>query len=65
MLTMNDRDKNFFMPLEDDKSMFQNMEAVWAASAKKSGSFNADDIAVQLSTSGQFRDKDDLKKNIG
>ena len=58
---MTDRDKNFFMTTEDSRSMFDNMESVWAAAGS---SLNAEDIAIQLSTSGQFKDKDDMIDNI-
>jgi plastocyanin len=60
ILPMTDRGNNFFMPTEHPDSMFKNMKAVWSA---RGSNLNAEDIAIQLSTSGQFEDEDELRRN--
>jgi len=62
IMTMTNRDKNFFMTMEDKRNIANNMKAVWAANQDDIpngvGSLTKTDIAIQLATSGQFMCKD-------
>jgi len=61
ILPMTDRANNYFMTMEDSRSMFKSMKAVW--SAQGSG-LTQEDIAIQLSTSGQFTNKRSLLDGV-